>query len=170
MCSKCLLNLNCLLHVCCSEYRSTMKKLVHNITLLMPRTAAKEALEVVQKLIPQQPKSGMCMRDMVGFAYIVKESLQNSVFENHPMVFEIRETEPHIQVFIQLFVVQYKIWDCHPFCVGESEETESECLFIYVSSHSYCTQQQLSCLQCTTATSTCHDIYTTPVPQALTSR
>lgn len=53
-----------------------MKKLVHNMTLLMPRTAAKEALEVVQKLVQQQPESGMCMRDMVGFAHIVKESLQ----------------------------------------------------------------------------------------------
>ena len=84
-----------------------MKKLVHNMALLMPRTAAKEALEVVQKLVQQQPESGMCMRDMVEF--IVQESLQNSVFENHPMVFEIRETEPHFQVFIQLFVMQYKI-------------------------------------------------------------
>ena len=53
-----------------------MKKLVHNMTLLMPRTAAKEALEVVQELVQQQPESGMCMRDMVGFAHIVKESLQ----------------------------------------------------------------------------------------------
>lgn len=38
-----------------------MKKLVHDMALLMPRTAAKEALEVVQKLVQQQPESGMCV-------------------------------------------------------------------------------------------------------------
>lgn len=72
MCTKCFLNLNCVLHIICSEYRSTLKKLVHDMALLMPRTAAKEALEVVQKLVQQQPESGMCVQDMVEFVHIVK--------------------------------------------------------------------------------------------------
>ena len=42
------------------------------MALLMPRTAAKEALEVVQKLVQQQPESGMCVQDMVEFVHIVK--------------------------------------------------------------------------------------------------
>ena len=88
------------------------------------------------------------------------------------MVFEIRETEPYIWVFIRpafCHAMQQDMGLPYPFCVGESEETESERLFISVSSDFYYTQHQLSCLQCTTATSTCRDICTTPVPQALTS-
>ena len=44
----------------CSEYRSVMMRLVHNIALMMPRTAARLALEVVQELVQQQPECGMC--------------------------------------------------------------------------------------------------------------